>query len=136
MRDIRAALVKFILDDVGINSAVGGTRVYPTKIPQGVKATCIVYTLVSGQSGHHMEGRDGLARIRLQIDAWSPSGDTAANLANLIKDRLDGFSGVMGQGDSAVNVQAVFFLDERESYDDGAQMSRMGRDYAFHFEEL
>ena len=135
MKDIRPALRAFLIADAPI-AALVADRVYPNQIPQGVNATCVVYTRVSGRSGHYMGGRDGLAFTRFQIDAWAKDQDAAAALANRIKDRLDGFSGVMGEGDGAVTVQGAFFRDEREDYDDAARLHRMSRDYFLDHEEL
>lgn len=135
MKDLRPALVDFILADNGI-VAVVGSRVFPLKIPQSVDQTSIVYTRVSGLSGHHMAGRDGLARARIQVDCWSKSADASSSLANLVKDRLDGYRGVMGAGPTAVDVQGLFFSDERESFDDTVKMYNTGRDYSINFVEL
>ncbi len=133
-KDIRPALRAFLLADTGI-AAVVGTRVYPIKIPQGVNAASIVYTRISGRGIYHMGGPSGLAMPRYQVEAWAPKADDATTLANLIKDRIDGFRGVMGAGAEAVTVQGVFLLDEREDYDDTAKLHRMSRDYAIDFEE-
>ncbi len=135
MKDVRPALREFLLADAGI-AAIVGTRVYPIKIPQGIKLASIVYSRISGAGDYHHGGPSGLAMPRYQIDAWAPTGDAATILANLIKDRIDGYRGVMGSGGAAVTVQGVFMLDEREDYDDTVQMSRMSRDYAIDHEEL
>lgn len=135
MKDIRPALRAFLLADAGI-AAVVGARVYPIKIPQGVNLACIVYTRISGRGDYHHGGPSGLAMPRFQIDAWAPTGDAATALANLIKDRINGYRGVMGTDPASVTVQGVFLLDEREDYDDAVRMSRMSRDYAIDYEEL
>lgn len=134
MKDIRPALRAFLLADAGI-AAVVGTRVYPIKIPQGVNAASIVYTRISGAGDYHMAGPSGLAMPRYQLDSWAPTADAATALANLIKDRISGFRGVMGTGPIAVTVQGAFLLDEREDYDDTPKLHRMSRDYAIDFEE-
>lgn len=135
MKDVRQALVAFILADAGIVNIIGA-RIFPLKMPQSVDQPSIVYTRVSGLSGHHMAGRDGLARTRIQVDCWSKSADASSALANLVKDRLDGYRGVMGSGPLAVDVQGVFFSDERESFDDAVKMYNTGRDYFINFAEL
>lgn len=137
MKDIRLALFSFLMADSGIYAAVegnktrqqGGSRIFPIKLPQGTKTASIVYTRISGAGDYHMEGESGLSMPRYQIDAWAPTADAATALANLIKDRISGYRGVMGTGPAAVTVQGVFMADEREDYDDAVQMSRMSRDY-------
>jgi len=135
MKDIRPALRAFLLADAGI-AAIVGTRVYPIKIPQGVKVASIVYFRVSGPGDYSMDGPSGLARHRLQLDSWAPTADAATALANLVKDRIDGYSGVMGSGGAAVNVQGVFQTDLREDYDDDVELHRCGRDFMFAYEEI
>lgn len=134
MKDIRPALRAFLLADAQI-AAVVSARVYPIKLPQGVKDTSIVYTRVSGESDYKMEGATGYARSRMQIDCWASKVDDAVLLANLVKDALSGYSGVMG-ATPAVFVQGVFCADERETFDDIVQLYGMGRDYFIHHEEL
>lgn len=135
MKDIRPALRAFLLADAGI-AAIVSTRVYPIKIPQGVKLASVVYSRISGQGIYHHGGDSGLAMPRFQIDAWGLTGDAATTLANLIKDRLSGYRGVMGSGGAAVTVQGVFMAAEMEDYDDAVQMSRMSRDYFIDYEEV
>lgn len=135
MKDIRPALREFLLGDSNIGAAVA-SRVFPIKIPQGVKAANIVYTRISGVGDYDMQGPTGLSGPRYQLDAWAPLADDATALASLIKDRVDGFRGVMGSGENAVTVQGVFCSDERENYDDIAQLHRVSRDYFIWNEEL
>jgi len=135
MKDIRPALRAFLLADAGI-AAIVATRVFPIKLPQGTKTASIVYTRISGAGIYHMGGESGLSMPRYQIDSWAPNGDAATTLANLIKDRLSGYRGVMGSGGAAVTVQGVFMAAEMEDYDDAVQMSRMSRDYFIDYEEV
>lgn len=133
MKDLRPALRAYLLADVAIATIVGA-RVFATIIPQGVNSASIVVSLISGRGDHHMEGASGLGRSRLQIDAWAPDADVATALGNAVRDRIDGFSGVMGEGAAAVTVQGVFLTDERDGYDDEAKLYRLGRDYFVDFD--
>lgn len=139
MKDIRPALREFLLGDSTISGLVTAgsvSRVYPIVLPQGIKLASVVYTRVSGGGDYHMQGRSGYVRPRVQIAAWAPKADDAVTLANAVKDRLDGYSGVMGSGAAQVRVQGVFQSDEREMYDDVVQMYGVMRDYFIHHEEL
>jgi hypothetical protein len=136
MKDLRPALRKHLLDDPAIAATVGA-RIYPMVLPQGIVATSIVYTRVSGVGDHTMQGASGLNQPRYQIDAWSGTLDGAFNLADAIKERLDGFAGTVTYGDPAqsVVIQGAFFADEREDYDTGSKLYRVSRDYMIWFEE-
>lgn len=131
MLDLRPELRSFLLADPSI-AAVVVNRVYPGQMPQGVSATSIVYTRISGGGDYHMQGLSGFARHRYQIDAWALKADSAASLADLIRDRIDGYRGAMG----AVTVHGIFFQDQREDYDEEAKLHRTGRDYFIDFAEL
>jgi uncharacterized protein DUF3168 len=129
--DIRPGLRTFLLADAGVSAAVGGSRIFPNTLQQGVKDPSIVYSRVSGLADHHMQGASGLTRPRFQIDAYATTQDLATNLADLVKFRLDGYSGLMG----SVMVQGVFFDTEREDFQADIDLHRISRDYLFWFEE-
>lgn len=135
MKDIRPALREFLLGDATVAGLVAA-RVYPIKIPQGVNQASVVYTRISGVGDYKMEGPTGWAHPRIQIGAWAPTADAAVAVANAVKDRIDGFTGVMGSGGNAVTVQGVFQADEREMYDDDVKLHGVSRDYFLHYEEL
>lgn len=130
--DIRVGLRAYLLDDAGI-AVIVGTRVYPIIMPQGVVQPSIVYTRVSGVGDNHMEGPSGLSRPRFQVDCWAQSIDVAVTLANLVKERIDGFRGTWLWGEDSpaegIVVQGVFYAMEREDFDSEAGMYRVSRDY-------
>lgn len=133
MKDLRPALRAYLLADPAI-AAIVANRVFATVIPQGVNSASVVVSLISGRGDHHMEGASGLGRSRLQVDAWAPGADVATALGNAVRDRIDGFRGVMGEGDAAVTVQGIFLADERDGYDDATKLYRLGRDYFVDFD--
>jgi hypothetical protein len=139
LKDIRLGLVEFLLDDATIAATVGD-RVFPVTFDQGKKDPSIVYTRISGQGDHTMQGASLIARPRYQIDAYATTPGAATDLANLIKERLDGYQGAMPYGSSSpqdeIDVMGVFFVDEREGYESEAGMYRVSRDYfIWHREE-
>lgn len=113
-----------MLGDSDIATIVG-TRIFPVVLPQGETRASIVYTRISGQGDHHMRGPSGLSQTRFQIDAWAQKADDAAFLANLVKLRVDGFSGTFDGG----AIQGAFFDTERDDYDSEVKMHRVSRDY-------
>ena len=139
LADIRIGLRAYLLADSTISTRVGGNRIYPVKLPQGITADSIVYTKISGQGDHHMQGPSGLTRPRIQIDSWSQSMDAASSLADLVKERIDGFEGLMPWGENspaeAIVVKGIFFESEREGWDEGAKLYRVSRDYLVWYAE-
>jgi Protein of unknown function (DUF3168) len=123
--DLRPALRTFLLADAAIAAAVGGPRVFPVVLPQGERRASLVYTRISDVGDHHMGGPSGLARPRYQIDAYAALQDDADSLARLVKDRLDGFRGLMG----SVQVQGAFLDSLRDEYEQEAELFRTSVDY-------
>ena len=130
IKDLRPALREFLLADPAIAAAVVD-RIFPSRIPQGTRGSCIVYNRISDQGFHVYEGPLGFARPRYQLDSWASNPDTAAGLANLIKERLDGFAGSMG----SVTVQGALFQSLFEAYDPEADLYRVSQDYLIMFVE-
>jgi hypothetical protein len=139
LADIRPALRAFLLADNAIAQAVGGTRIYPTVMPQGVKATSLVYNVISEVTNHTMGGPSGLVAIRMQLDAYSPNPDDADALARAVKKLIDGFSGPMPDGNSSppddVVVQGIFSETARTDFHPDAELHRVSRDYIIHYAE-
>lgn len=132
VKDLAPALRAFLLADSGISTAVGGTRIYPDEMQQGVTATSIVYQLISGRGDYHNHGPSGLASPRYQITAWAGTKDAARALSLLLKEHLEGYAGVMGSGDAAVTVHGVFLDAERGTKDDAAKLYGVQQDYIIH----
>lgn len=144
LKDIRPALRQYLIDDVAILAAIGGSaalaRIYPVRLPQGQKEPSVVYHRISAVGDHHMQGASGLAQVRMQIDCWAVRQDQAVELADLVKERIDGIPrtevtfGSSSPSDQ-LTVQGVFFATEREDFDAAAELFRVSRDYIFWYEE-
>jgi hypothetical protein len=129
MADVRAALRALMLSDPAINSAVGGNRIYPTILPQGVTAPSIVLQRISGFTDVANDGPTGLDRPRFQIAAWAQGVDSAAQLIELVKAKINGFTGPVTYGTSTLIFRGIFFDIERDSYDDISKLFSSEQDY-------
>lgn len=128
IKDFGPGFSEFVLADAAI-AAVVGDRLFPEVVPEGVRAASIVYTLVSENQSYTMKARSSLVNPRYQIDCWAPERDDALALANLVKERIDGYRGVMGTGGNAVTIRGIFQVNDRINFDDTVQMSGVSRDY-------
>lgn len=137
--DIRSALRTFLLADAAI-AAIVGQRVHPIRMPQGQKGTSIVYLRISGVGDHVMSGPTRIARPRFQIDCWAEAPGAADSLANLVKERLDGYQGAWTYGSdsppTSIDILGVFFENEREGYDSDNEMYSVSRDYYVWYREM
>lgn len=135
LKDLYPALRAFMLADSALSAAVSGVRIHVDEIPQGQIAASVVITEISNIGDHHNEGPSGLSRPRVQITSWAQDRDVARALSLLVKERLDGYRGVMGSGPAAVIVQGVFFDSSRWLKDDTAKLFGRSQDYFINFEE-
>lgn len=135
VKDLTPALRAFLLADAAISTAVGAARIHPMVLPQDQTTDSIVYTKISSVSELHSEGPDGLGHPRYQIDCWSKTPPGAKALFLLVKNRLEGYRGVMGSGGDAITVQGVIPDNEREGYDSEAKLYYSGQDFIIWFEE-
>lgn len=130
---IREAIRTILLGDAGVSAAVGGKRIYPLQMAQGVREPSLVYQRVGGVSDTLLEGPQGLRETRLQLDAWALDPDAAARLITLAETRLNGYSGVIPVGDDSpqaeCKVSGLFLDNERDSYDGTAKLFRDSRDF-------
>jgi hypothetical protein len=134
LADLRPALRAFLLADPTVAAAVGA-RIYPNRLPQGVRATAIVYRRPNRRGDHHMQGPSGLARGLWQLACWSESLDGAAALARAVKDRLEGWQGPMTDPDgNIVQVQGAFLETARDAYDDDTELRGVLAEYAIWHE--
>jgi hypothetical protein len=131
LADIRPALRTFLLEFSTLAAEIGGERIHAVVLPQGVTAPSIVYNRISGLGDHSIQAPTGLAQVRMQIDAYAQTQGQADELSRLIKERLDGYSGPMGD----VTVQGVFYDTMRDDYQDDVKLYRVSQDFMIVFEE-
>ena len=139
LADIRSAIRYYLLADADISSQVGGSRIFPVVVPEGVVGDAVVLSRISGTGDFHMQGPSGLTFLRLQVDCWSTNADDANTLADLVKERIDGFAGTVQWDDNSpgneVVVRGIFYDGERELFDVNTELFSMSRDYFVWYQE-
>jgi len=133
MIDIRSAIRDLVLSDTTIASMVG-VRFYPSILPQGATYPSIVQNLISEDSHMHLMGSSHLIRANIQIDCWATTADESVRLANLVMEKLQGFSGVVSYvNDSPVvddaRIQGIFAELGRDGYDSTHKTFTRQRNY-------
>jgi hypothetical protein len=114
----------YILADPAI-TAIIDTRFYPVKAPQGGTFPLVTMRRIVEPRFPHLRGPSGLAAPRYQLDAWTRETGTAAftealRLAELIRLRIDGFSGILTDASETPDARlqvAVRFDDARELFE-------------------
>jgi hypothetical protein len=138
MKDIRKALRAILVADPTVNGLSGG-RIYPVRLPQGQRATSIVYHRVTGLFDYQMNGPSGLVQNLMQIDSVAVGNDEATALANAVHDALTGFNGEVFFGSSSpqesIMVHGIFQINDRDIFDTVTEMLAVQRDFQVWFWE-
>lgn len=90
----------------GSITAYVGTKIYPDITPQNVQYPFVVYTIVNSLPVDFKDGQSNLEEITLQIDVYTQSYDDTQELANLIRNRLDRFTGTV----EGIDVQTIKYI--------------------------
>lgn len=93
--------------DVAVAAAIG-TRIYPYALPQTPTLPAVTYILTSEPTQHcQNETYSRIKRASVRVECWAATWDEAIDLAALVEDALDAFSGLLG---GATGVRAVVTL--------------------------
>ena len=90
----------------GSITAYVGSKIYPDITPQNVQYPFVVYTIVNSLPVDFKDGQSNLEEITLQIDVYTQSYDDTQDLANLIRNRLDRFTGTV----EGIDVQTIKYM--------------------------
>lgn len=104
---IEQALFTHITTDSTI-AALMGLRLYPNKIPQGQPLPAAQYTQQAGKREHTMQGPAGMVDSEYTIICYGTTYAAAKELAEAVRKRMDGFSGVV----EGVTIDVIILTDE------------------------
>ena len=90
----------------GSITAYIGTKIYPDITPQNVQYPFVVYTITNSLPVDYKDGQSNLEEITLQVDVYTQSYDDTQDLANLIRNRLDRFTGTV----EGIDVQTIKYM--------------------------
>lgn len=115
---MEGALIDLIKDDVAVAGIVSD-RVYPVRRPQGSAFPAIVVSRISGQPLYSDEGEVGLQNARVQVDSMAMTYTAAKDLAQMVRTRLSGFSGV----NAGIDFSFIMLDEERDLSESGANVA-------------
>ncbi|MCA9232502.1 MAG: DUF3168 domain-containing protein [Planctomycetales bacterium] len=90
-------------------SDVVGTRIYSSRVAQGIKGALIVLRNITSQREYTLTGEVGVKLSTVQIDAYDQTSVKAQALAEKIRNRLSGYAGAAGD----ITIQAATIIAER-----------------------
>lgn len=105
----------YLRDSDGIRDRVDeGTNhpgVYAGVVPVGHKGECIVVQAISAEHGYHLEAEIPDRQTVLQITTYSDKADRSYTLMELVRNRLSGYAGPMGD-DEETTVKTCIILND------------------------
>lgn len=126
---IEQAIRYILVNDATVKAIT--TRCYPVMIPQGATMPLIRYQKVSGVRDHVLTGPTGLARPRIQVEAWAETYSGAKSLAAAIREALDGYIGTA----ASVAIGSCLIESERDIYESELGVHRVVQDYMIYHKE-
>ena len=126
---IEAAIRSILIADDTVKALT--TRVYPVALPQSPQYPLILYTKITGMRDHHLQGPNGRAHPRFQIEAWSKTYTEAKTLADAIREALDGYSGTA----AGTKIGSCLIESEQDIYESEIEVYRVIQDYFIWHEE-
>lgn len=133
---IEPLLIAYLLDDPGIASRTGASgspatgRIYAEILPQtvgGVAQTSITWSRISSQHPELLSGDPDLSSAQFQISCWATTPKAAAELAALVRIRMQGIGGV--------EFQKASIDDERSDYEADTMLYRQDVDFSIAYAE-
>jgi hypothetical protein len=111
--------------------ALIGNRIHWDTMPQGSALPSVVMFAVSGVTDYTYSGASGYVLTRVQFDSRGQTAAQARSVANALRDRLSGFSGLY----SGYKFQGCFEESQRTRFDKDSTLSWFtdSRDYTIHW---
>jgi len=128
---VEEALYSRLTSDVAV-SALVGSRVYNTRLPQGPTLPCVTYTRVSTVADMAHDGPVGYELARYQIDAYATTFETIRSLADAVRNCLNGYSGTV----LSTVIHAVLLDDQVNEWGDLLDVWRITQDYMIHWRRI
>jgi hypothetical protein len=94
-------------------SALVGTRVRKVRAKQNETRPYVVYKRISNRRAHALDSPDGLPMPLVWIWCYAETGDAAEDLADKVRQALDGKRGLAG----GIFVQACLLQDDEDDAD-------------------
>jgi hypothetical protein len=130
MASAEEAIFALLSNDSDVTDIVG-TRIYPVITPEEGQYPALSYFRVDGPREHVLEGPAGLARPRIQVDAWANDSATARAAIAAVISALDGFIGNAG----GVRVAGVIALGDHDLYEPRTKTFHVAADFLVMHEE-
>tara|TARA_R100000808_G_scaffold7070_1_gene20817 strand:- start:27165 stop:27584 length:420 start_codon:yes stop_codon:yes gene_type:complete len=110
MSTLKKAIIDYLLTQTAVTDLVG-TRIRPGVIEQGLARPHLRVDQTGSDVHYAMSGNTGLGETFIEIVCEADSEKDAADLADVVRKEVDGFSGTWG----SVSVKASFWRGTRDT---------------------
>ncbi|PQO33153.1 hypothetical protein C5Y96_09850 [Blastopirellula marina] len=93
---IQQAIVNYLLEQSNVTDLVSN-RIFTNHLPQKPEFPAITIRLVSADHGRNLDGPNGVVRARIQIEAWSKDFLESQDIAEQVRTKVQGYSGLMDE---------------------------------------
>ena len=129
---IEPSLISYIVADAAIAARIGSGsppvyRLHPEMLPQNTVLPAITFTRISSQHPELLDGSTDLSFAQFQASCWASTAKAAAELASLLRMRLQG---VYDSGFQKVSID-----DERSDYEPDTLLYRQDIDFTIAYSE-
>jgi hypothetical protein len=118
---LRSTAVQDLLADTGAGTTT--YRIYPNTAPQSAidnePSSYATYFIVSRTSPRHLGGPIGLTETRIQVDVYARTYILAQEIAETIRENVDGFNGEISGTNGSMLIRGVRLEDMRDQYEFG-----------------
>jgi len=115
-------------------TALVGTRIFPGYLPQTAALPAMSYWRVAGMREHAQGTDPGVARPRIQIDAWGKKYSQVQSVADALRTALQDSSGLWG-GVGGVTILAVHYYGDSHFYEDETEVHHIASEFVIWHSE-
>lgn len=127
---IEEDLAAFLLAGAAV-AALVENRLYPLTIEQKAELPALTYQRISGPRVRSLKGPSKLAHPRFQIDCWGSTYGSAKTVAQAVRQRLDGYRGLMG----STSVGEVILESDTDDFEPDTGLYRVSMDFIIWHKE-
>lgn len=100
---IESEVLGYLQSKIAVTNLVS-TRIYVLKRQKDSAYPCIVLNFPSTPYSHNLDGGNGIADVRVQIDCLSPSLLEAVSIAEAVRGILQGYRGTLVNAETISSV--------------------------------
>jgi hypothetical protein len=127
---IEEDLITYLYSGAAVTALVG-QRVTPLRMDQGADLPAITVQRIDGPRVRSLTGPSGLAHPRFQLDCWGSTYASVKAVATAVRQRLDGYRGLMG----STTVGGVSLESDQDDFEPDTGLYRVSMDFIIWHKE-